>query len=58
MTEVPHARKHHRYAVFISGRDDFLVPHGAAWLDYGSGSGCNGGKQTIREGEEGFGCNG
>ena len=34
MAEVPHTAEHHCHAAFVGRVDDFLVAHGAAWLDH------------------------
>ena len=56
MPEMPGTGKHHGYAVFICGGDDFFVPHGATGLDNGFDAGFRCGVDAIPEWEKGIRC--
>lgn len=55
MFEMPYAREDHCKVVFVGCRDDFLIAHGAAGLDYGGDAVSRGFVNAIAEGEEGVG---
>ena len=56
VTEVAHAGKDHGHTRFIGGGNDFLITHGAAWLNHGGNAFTGRCVNGIAEREEGIGC--
>ena len=54
MAEVPHTAEHHCHAAFVGRVDDFLVAHGAAWLDHAGCACIHHHIQAVTEREEGI----
>ena len=52
MPEVAHAGEHHRDAVFIGGRDDFVIALAAARLDHCANAVLGGDVEPVAEREE------
>ena len=53
MTEVSNPGEHHRQAMLVSRRDDFVVAHRAARLDHRLDAGFGRGIDAVAEREEG-----
>ena len=52
MSEMAHAGHDHGKASFIGSGDDFIITHGAAWLNNRRGTRIGRSQQSIRKREE------